>query len=162
MHRKVFQPLVNALDFFKITISFFPWYLFGQQRNPMGKGLWAASTGTSPEEKRNHYPTPLSTWNMCSGLVLFMQKRCEQTVESPQKGHKDFQRTRKPVLWKWLRQRFCVFSLEKTRLSGDLVTVFQYLKGAYKEVGDSLFIRSHMENMRGNGTKYSWGNSSWR
>ena len=46
-----------------------------------------------------------------------------------------------------------LFSLEKRRLSGDVITMFQYLKGGYKEDEDSLFTRSHMEKMRGNGYK---------
>ncbi|GAB0203846.1 hypothetical protein GRJ2_002850200 [Grus japonensis] len=46
-----------------------------------------------------------------------------------------------------------LFSLEKRRFRGDLITMFQYLKGGYKEDGDSLFTRSHMEKIRGNGCK---------
>ncbi|GAB0178949.1 opsin-3-like [Grus japonensis] len=42
-----------------------------------------------------------------------------------------------------------LFSLEKKRLRSDLITMFQYLKGGYKEDGDSFFTRSHMEKMRG-------------
>lgn len=50
-----------------------------------------------------------------------------------------------------------VFSSGKTGLSGDLVTMFHYLKGGYKEVADSIFIRSHMENSGGNGYKVLLG-----
>lgn len=46
-----------------------------------------------------------------------------------------------------------LFSLEKRRLTGDLITMFQYLKSGYKEDGDSLFTRSYMENTSGNGYK---------
>jgi len=34
-----------------------------------------------------------------------------------------------------------LFSLEKTRLQGDLVAAFQYLKGAYRQDGEGLFTR---------------------
>ncbi|GAB0204351.1 mitochondrial enolase superfamily member 1 [Grus japonensis] len=46
-----------------------------------------------------------------------------------------------------------LFSFEKRRLRGDLITMFQYLKGGCKEDGDFLFTRSHMEKMRANGYK---------
>jgi len=50
-----------------------------------------------------------------------------------------------------------LFSLKKRRLKGDLITMFQYLKGGYKEDGDSLFTRSHMEKTRGIGYKLLLG-----
>ena len=40
---------------------------------------------------------------------------------------------------------------------GDLITMFQYLKGGFKEDGDFLFTRSHMEKTRGNGYKLLQG-----
>ena len=42
-------------------------------------------------------------------------------------------------------RELCLLSLEKRRLRGDLTTMFQYLKGSYKEGGDSVFMRSHMK-----------------
>ncbi|PKU45878.1 hypothetical protein llap_3820 [Limosa lapponica baueri] len=50
-----------------------------------------------------------------------------------------------------------LFSLEKRRLRGDLITMFQYLKGGYKEDGHSLFKRSHMEKTRSNRYKLLLG-----
>jgi len=38
-----------------------------------------------------------------------------------------------------------LFTLEKRRLSGNLITVFQNLKGNCKEDGNSLFTRSYNE-----------------
>ena len=50
-----------------------------------------------------------------------------------------------------------LFSLEKRRLTGDLITMHQYLRGSYQEDGDSLLTRSHMERTRGNGHKLLLG-----
>lgn len=51
---------------------------------------------------------------------------------------------------KWLRN-LNLLSLEKRRLRGDFITMFQYLKGAHREGGNSLFTGSNVENTRGNG-----------
>ena len=44
-------------------------------------------------------------------------------------------------------------SLENRRLQGDLITVFQYLKGAYKREGSQLFTRINNGRTWGNGFK---------
>jgi len=44
-----------------------------------------------------------------------------------------------------------LFSPEMTRLGGNFITVFRYLKGSDKENRGSLFTRGHTEKTRGNG-----------
>ena len=43
------------------------------------------------------------------------------------------------------------------RLQGDLIVVFQYLKGAYKQEGKQLFVRVDSDRARGNGFKLRQG-----
>lgn len=42
-------------------------------------------------------------------------------------------------------------------LRGELITMFQCLKGGYEEDGDFLFPRCHMEEMRDSGCKLLLG-----
>jgi len=46
-----------------------------------------------------------------------------------------------------------LFNLEKRRLQGDLTVAFQFLKEAYKQEGQWLFMRVDSDRTRGNDLK---------
>jgi len=50
-----------------------------------------------------------------------------------------------------------LFSLEKRRLWGNLITVFQYKNGAYKKDGETLFTRTSGDRTRSNSFKLKVG-----
>ena len=50
-----------------------------------------------------------------------------------------------------------LFSLEMRWLWGDLIVAFQYLKGAYKQEGERLFMRVDIDRTRGKGFELRQG-----
>ncbi|KAK4818612.1 hypothetical protein QYF61_016583 [Mycteria americana] len=97
------------------------------------------------------------TWNTCAQFWSLLYKKDVDRLERAQRRATKMMKGLGSLPCEDRLRELGLFSLEKRRLRGDLITMFQYLKGGYKEDGDSLFTRSHLEKTRGNECKLLLG-----
>jgi len=91
---------------------------------------------------------------LCPVLIPTIQKR--YSLKRVQRRATKMIKGLENLLCKERLRGLGLFSLKKTRLGGNLITVLQYLKDICTGSGGSLFTRSHVEETRGNGYKLQW------
>jgi len=93
----------------------------------------------------------------CIQLRSPQHKKDMDVMERVQRGAMKMIKRLEYLSYKDRLRELGLFSLEKSRLWGDLTAAFQYLKGAYRKDGEGLFTRVCSDRTRRNGFKLKEG-----
>lgn len=95
----------------------------------------------------------------CLALDLSLQETYCQTGASPVEATRPVRGLELRTCQENLREQD-LLHLEKSRQRRGLIVDYNYITGAYKELGARLFKKVHGGGMRSNGSKLEHGNSS--